>query len=172
METTLYLFVPLLAIAAALGHIGIWSPRRIWVKWCGVGAVALFIPLSYGALAELLSRPKPTTLEWAHRHMAEAKLVGATMTEGKAIYLWLKIPNIAEPRAYRLPWSRKMAQQLQTAQRQAQKNRNGIKVRLPFDNSTERRENMFYAAPQEALPPKLIPPSEDKQMFPEAPGRT
>lgn len=170
METALYIFIPLLAVAAILGHIGIWSPRRTWIKVCGVSAVGLFIPLSYSALAELLSRPKPVTLEWAHRHVSEAKLIGATMTEGQAIYLWLKMPEMAEPRAYQLPWSRKMAQQLQQAQRKAQKNRSGVRVRLPFEESGDRREKMFYAAPQKSLPPKLIPPGEEKQMFPEAPG--
>lgn len=170
METALYIFVPLLTVAAILGHIGIWSPRSTWIKVCGVGAVALFIPLSYGALAELLSRPKPVTLEWAHRHVTEAKLIGATMTEGEAIYIWLKIPEMVEPRSYRLPWSRKTAQQLQEAQRKAKKNRGGVKVRRPFEESGDRREKMFYAAPQKSLPPKLIPPGEEKQMFPPSPG--
>lgn len=170
METALYIFIPLLAVAAVLGHIGIWAPRPTWIKICGVGAVSLFIPLSYGALAELLSRPKPMTLEWAHRHVSEAKLIGATMTEGEAIYLWLKIPETAEPRSYRLPWSRKIAEQLQQAQRKAKKTRGGVRVRLPFEESGDRREKMFYAAPRKSLPPKLIPPGDQKQMFPPSPG--
>ena len=73
----------------------------------------------------------------------------------------IKIPETEEPRSYKLPWSRKMAQQLQEAQREARKNRNGVRVRMPFDSSLDRREKMFYATPQQALPPKPTPNSDN-----------
>lgn len=157
MTTALYFFVPLAVVAAILCNIGIWAPRPIWIKVAGLGTAALFMPLAYGALADLLSRPKPVSLEWVHRHVSEASVLGSSIREGQAIYLWLKMPEAGEPRAYRLPWSREMAQQLQDAQREARENRNGVQVRLPFDESEERREKMFYAPPQPALPEKPIP---------------
>ena len=171
MTIALYFFVPLAIVAAILCNIGIWAPRKMWIKLSGLAAAALFMPLTYGALADLLSRPKPVSLEWAHRNVNQASLVGATMKEGEAIFLWLQMPATAEPRAYRLPWSRKMAQQLQEAQREARKNKNGVKVRLPFENSQERREKMFYAAPQQALPPKPVPQSDNPVYVPPPQGQ-
>lgn len=164
MTELLYFFVPLAVVAAVLCNLGIWAPRRLWLKVGGLCAAMLFMPLAYASLTELLSRPKPVSLEWAKRHVKQANLVGASIREGEAIYLWLKMPATDEPRAYRLPWSRKLAQQLQQAQREARQNRNGVQVRLPFDPSDERREKMFHAPPQEALPPKPAPRPGDEGM--------
>lgn len=165
MTIALYIFVPLAVVAAILCNIGIWAPRKTWIKVGGLVAAALFMPLAYGALAELLSRPKPVSLEWAHKNVKQASLLGATIEENKAIFLWLRMPDMKEPRAYKLPWSRKMAQQLQKAQREAQKNRNGIKVRFPFDQTEDRRKKMFYAPPQQALPPKPAPEMDPGMRF-------
>lgn len=155
--TIIFLFVPLVLVAALLANIAIWSPRRMWLKLSALAAATAFIPLGYTSLSELMSRPKPVALEWIRRELPEATLVGATMRENEAIYLWLQVPDIDEPRAYTLPWSRKLAEQLQSAQREARKNRNGVRVRRPFDGSDDPRDRMFYAAPQEALPPKPAP---------------
>jgi len=155
----IFLFVPLVLVAALLSNIGIWSPRRMWIKVSALSAAVLFIPLSYTSLSELMSRPKPVALEWLRRELPEATLLGANMQENQAIYLWLKVPEIEEPRAYTLPWNRKLAEQLQRAQRQAKKNRNGVRVRRPFDGTEDPRERMFYAAPQPSLPPKPAPDS-------------
>jgi hypothetical protein len=159
----IYLFVGLAAVAVTLAHIGVWSPRKLWLKVMALGAVVAFFPLSYASLAELLGRPKPASLEWVHRHAETANLVGASTREGEAIYVWLQFPDSPEPRAYRLPWSRQLAQQLQGAQQQAGKNRNGVEVRLPFEESLERREPVFHARPQQALPDK--PPPGDLPQF-------
>ncbi len=152
-----FLFVPLVLVAALLANIGIWSPRRMWLKLSALCAAVMFIPLGYTSLSELMSRPKPVALEWLRRELPEATLLGASMREDQAIYLWLKVPEIDEPRAYALPWSRPLAEQLQRAQREAKKNRNGVRVRRPFDGTIDPRERMFYAAPQESLPPKPAP---------------
>ena len=149
--------MPLVLVAALLSNIGIWSPRRLWLKLSALVAAMAFIPLGYTSLSELMSRPKPVALEWLRRELPEATLLGANMQEDRAIYLWLKVPEINEPRAYTLPWNRALAEQLQRAQREAKKNRNGVRVRRPFDGTDDPRERMFYAAPQQALPPKPAP---------------
>lgn len=157
MDLSLYFFVPAAIVAALLANIGIWAPRKMWVRISAVVAAAAFMPLTYGSISELLSRPKPVSLEWARRTVPEAKLLAASMQEGTAIFLWLQVPDDEEPRAYRLPWSQKMARQLQSAQRQAKKNKNGVRVRRPFEGTEDTRERMFYAPPQASLPTKQRP---------------
>ncbi len=148
------LFVIAVGIAALLAVIAIWSPRKVWVKASAVIATSLFLPLSYAAFADLLSKPKPIDLEWAMRNVAEASVLSATFHEGEAIYLWLQLENVAEPRAYMLPWSQATAEQLQQAQREAENNQNGLRMRQPFDASNENRKPMFYAPPQPTRPAK------------------
>ncbi len=167
-STIIYLFVPLVLVAALLANIGIWSPRRLALKLSALVAAAAFIPLGYTSLSELMSRPKPVALAWPRRDLPEATLLGPSMQEEKAIYLWLQVPEIDEPRAYTLPWSRPLAEQLQRAQREAKKNRNGVRVRRPFDGTDDPRKRMFYAAPQQPLPPK---PAPDDVSLNEAPPR-
>jgi hypothetical protein len=154
MDMALYFFVPTAIAAALLANIGIWSPRNGWVKISAIVVTALFLPLAYGSVSELLSRPKPASLEWARRAMPEAQLIGASLHEGKAIYIWLQTPESPEPRAYELPWSKEAAKQLQEAQRQAKNAKNGIKVRRPFETKRDPLQNMFYAAPRKPLPVK------------------
>jgi hypothetical protein len=93
-------------------------------------------------------------LEWWQGHAQEATVLGATMREQEAIFLWLALPGVAEPRAYRLPWSRDLAEQLQAAQREAENNRTQVQMRLPFEPSLDDRAPKFYAMPQPQLPPK------------------
>jgi hypothetical protein len=151
-------------VAAALASLSIWSPRRLPAKLAALGATALLLPLTYASLAGLLSRPKPATLEWAQAQAAEAAVLGASIREGEGIYLWLQFPGIPEPRAYVLPWDRKLAQQLQEARRQAERNGSGLAMRMPFERSWDDREPKFYALPQPALPPKDLyaPPEEHR----------
>ena len=142
------------AILALLCTICVWAPRRLAVK-LGTLALALgFIPVGYAALADLMSKPKPVALEWWHAKAAEATVVASTMHEGKGIYLWLQLPEIAEPRAYVLPWSREVADQLQKAMQEAEDSQSAVGMRLPFEPSLDDREPRFYALPQPALPPK------------------
>lgn len=157
MDIALYFFVPAGILAALLANIGIWAPRETSIKIAAIAVVGIFLPLSYASVSELLSRPKPVSLEWVRRAMPEATLLGASMREGTAIYLWLQIADTEEPRAYQLPWNKELAKQLQSAQRQAKKSKNGVRVRRPFDGTIDPRERMFYAAPRPPLPNKPAP---------------
>jgi hypothetical protein len=145
------------ALAAVLANIGIWSPRKLWVKLSAVTAVALFLPITYFALTELLSHPKPMTLEWAQRSLPQANVISAQMIEDKAIYLWLGFEGEEQPRSYSLPWTRNMAEQLQEAQREAEANGTGVMVSMPFELTMDSLEKKFYAAPQKSPPPKEAP---------------
>jgi hypothetical protein len=154
MTELTYLFAVVAVLAGLVASISIWAPRRLWIKVCALGASLLFIPTAYASMMQLLSMPKPATYEWWHGQADEATVLGSSMRENEGIYLWLQLPNVPEPRAYVLPWSRELAEQLQTAQREAEENRSGVRMRLPFEPSLDDREKKFYALPQPRLPPK------------------
>lgn len=152
MSPLFYAFAVLGLLAGLLAAIGIWSPRRLYIKAGAVTVVALFLPVTYVALAELLSRPKPLQLEWHHHDLAAADVIGADLREDEAIYLWLRIEGVVEPRAYVLPWDEHRARQLYAAQREAEAEGTAVRVRRPFEPDEE--QPLFYAAPQTELPPK------------------
>jgi hypothetical protein len=157
------------ALAATLGLISIAAPRRFAIKVAALATAVLFLPVAYASLIALLSKPKPVDLEWWLTDAAEAEVVASRLIENEGIYLWLQLVDVAEPRAYVLPWDRNSAEQLQQALREAERNGGGVQMRLPFEPSLDDREPKFYALPQPALPPKdlLEPPPE----FYQPPGR-
>jgi hypothetical protein len=151
------LFGGAIAIASILTSISIWAPRKVVVRLTAFCVAVLFVPLSYASFASLLSKPKPVALEWLSASTREASVLGSTVREGEAIYVWLQMPNVSEPRAYMLPWSLDLAQQLQEARRKAEEQGTGLGMRLPFEHSWDKQEPKFYPLPQPALPPKEAP---------------
>ena len=150
-------FAVLGGLAFVLANIAIWSPRRLWVKMGALATAAIFLPATYMSLSEMLSRPKPVGSEWARRELAEATVISSQMVEGQAIFLWLSIEGIGEPRSYALPWDEKVARQLQGARRNAEARGTKVKMRNPFEPSSDERERVFYAAPQLPPPEKQRP---------------
>ena len=156
MTELTYLFATVAVLAGLVTSISIWAPRRLWLKLTALGAAAMFLPIGYLSLAHLLSLPKPVALEWWLTHAPTATVLGSTVREDEAIYLWLQLEQVAEPRAYALPWSRDLAEQLQTAQREADANQSQVRMRLPFEATLDDREPKFYALPQPPLPSKDV----------------
>jgi hypothetical protein len=143
------------AFALLLGtFIFLVLPRgRLWQRATSTTVFLVLIAVVYGGSIELLSRPKPLRLElW--QQADKAKVLGATMREGEAIYVWLQFPGTDEPRAYVLPWDMKMAQQLQNAMQEGQANGADVNMSKPFEAGLDDREPKFYATPQQALPDK------------------
>jgi hypothetical protein len=160
------LFAAGLLILVLLCSICIWAPRRAFIKVCALITAALYVPLGYASLSELLSMPKPVSLEWWRSKTSEATVLASSIREGKGIYLWLQLTSAEEPRAYVLPWNRELAEDLQKAMREAESAESGVGVRLPFEPSLDNREPKFYALPQPAMPPKDMtnpPPTHYKQ---------
>ncbi|MFO1075471.1 MAG: hypothetical protein U1E17_22795 [Geminicoccaceae bacterium] len=157
-----FLFALSAVMAAMLASIAVWAPRPLLVKLGALGCAGLFLPLGYLGLSDLMSRPKPVALEWWMGHADEATVLGSQMREGDGLYLWLQVAGVPEPRAYRLPWDQKMAEQLQKALAEAEHNGGGVQMRLPFEPTLDAREPKFYAMPQPALPPKDLtqPPAQ------------
>jgi hypothetical protein len=147
MKDLIPLFVTLGALATVLAHIAIWSPRSVLVKLAALATTAAFLPVAYASLSTMLSRPKPIEMEWSREQLAEAAVLGASMEENKAIYVWLEMDGVDEPRAYVLPWSKEMAKQLHGAQRAAEQDGTQVRMRMPFENSLDEQAQIFYAAP-------------------------
>lgn len=154
MSTLTPLFVAAALTAALLASLALWAPRRLLLRLTALVLAVSFLPLAYGAMAGLLSRPKPVALEWWRAATADATVLAAQIREGDGIYLWLQIEGMAEPRAYVLPWDRELAEELQEAMRSAERDRAGLAMRLPFEPSLDDREPRFYALPQPAMPDK------------------
>ena len=138
-----------------LAVITVWSRRRLAIRVGSVALLALIVVVAYGAFNDLLSRPKPAALEFNNAGIEEAEIISASIREGHGIYLWLRLPDIIEPRYYVLPWHLRLAEELQQAMREAERNRSGLIMRLPFEKGLEEREApRFYAVPQPKLPDK------------------
>jgi len=161
------LFAVVAVLTGAITSFGVWAPRRLWLKAAALSVALLFLPTAYLGLSRLLSMPKPVQLEWWHSHAEEATVLASSFLEDEAIYLWLQMGSLPEPRAYALPWNRDLAEQLQAAQREAAENQTQVQMRLPFERSEDDQEPKFYAMPQPAQPSKdldLSPPQfHDRQ---------
>jgi hypothetical protein len=154
MDNLIYLFAVAVLLASALAAIGIWAPRKLWLKASALIVTALLSVTAYASYADLLGKPKPVSLEWAARHAPEATVLAASLRENEAIFVWLEFEGASDPRAYALPWSQQAADQLQQAMREAEENGTGVQMQAPFETDRQPTEPVFYAAPQPALPPK------------------
>jgi hypothetical protein len=158
-------FALLALLAAGLASIAIWSPRRLLVRVAAVALATLFLPAAWAAMSDLMSRPKPVAFEWWHQAEGEATVLSAQLREGEGVYLWLQISSAVEPRSYRLPWDRKLAEELEKARAEAEQNGTALQMRLPFERSWDKRERKFYAMPQPALPDKLHKKDEEPAFY-------
>jgi hypothetical protein len=161
MSLTL-LFAAATLLAVALAAAAIRGSGGLAAKLGACLAACLFMPLAYGSLLELMGRPKPASQEWWLSRTAEAGVLASSFEEGRAIHLWLRLPGTAEPRAYRLPWSQKLAEALQTAEREALAQGTGVRMRLPFEATLDDLAPMVWVTPQPAMPTKneTAPPAE------------
>ncbi len=156
MDSLIYLYGAIVLIAAALAAIAIRAPRPLALRAGAIVLAGALMATGYAGFAELLGRPKPADLEWAARNISEVTVLASEMREGEAIYLWLQLDDLREPRAYALPWSMAAARQLHRARGEAEEAGTTVRMRTPFRDPDEGGERMFYAAPQPPLPPKLV----------------
>ena len=120
------------------GFVFLVLPRgRFWWRAVSASLYVVLLGLVYGGAVEMLGQPKPVRLEW-RGDMAEADLLGASLKEGQAIYVLLQFPDGAAPRYYEFPWSQKMAEQIQKAQREGQANGTGVKMKTAKGQSGRR----------------------------------
>lgn len=162
MNDQFLVFIALLGVIALLATIAIWSQRRLGIRTTAVVLTALFIPIGYVGVTELLSQPKPMHHEWFKRHVDEATLLGVSVREGEAIYLWLRLDDSLEPRYYVLPWQQQLAEKLQFVVDEAIQEGAAVVISDPF--SRESYESLgesnihIVRPPSPPLKPPLPPP--------------
>ena len=154
MDILFYLFVLTVVGIAALSSIAIWSPRANWIRITAVALAVAMMPLGYAALAGLLAKPKPRQLIWFERNVEEAEILGVSLSEGKAIYLWLRLEGMIEPRYYQLPWNKKTAEDLEDEMEQAAKQNGRLKVVKPFTNDQFAQQGQLNI---KIIPPTILP---------------
>ena len=171
MDVLFFIFAGAIAVAAALASIAIWAPRTTTVRVTAVLIASLFIPIAYIELAEMLSKPKPMSFEWFERSADQAIVLGVSLHEGKAIYMWLRLEDSMEPRYYELPWRQKLAEKLEDAIEDAVAGRSSVIITKPFarKNFEEGGELNVKIVPPPApplkrplLPPQIFNPREFK----------
>ncbi len=154
MDAIFYLFSLLIAGFAVLASIAVWAPRAAWIRIVAVAVAVAMMPLGYAALAGLLAKPKPHQLVWFERQVEEAEILGASFSEGKAIYLWLRLEGMVEPRFYVLPWNKKTAEALEDDMEQAARKQGRLKVIKPFTNDQYAQKGGLNI---EIIPPPTLP---------------
>ena len=169
----LFLFGTIAIFGLILTLISINHVKSILVRTVVVILFASFLPLGYTTLAELLGRPKPISLMWIKSHIItdvkelDAEVLGHLFVEGQGIYLYLRLPDKTEPLSLVLEWDEKLARHLNRARRDAEASGTKVKMKSPFEQSLDKRERIFYAAPQQPSPPKP-PPSAPYQYTPQS----
>lgn len=154
MDAIYYLFAAGLILFAFQATIAIWSPRNVWLRISAVIAVAVFMPLAYVTLTVLLSRPKPVDFAWFERQADKASVLGVSLDEGKAIYLWLHVDGHVMPGYYVLPWRQRQAEQLEDTLHAAVQSRAQVVLKKPFaKKSLEDKGSLSI----EIIPPATLP---------------
>jgi hypothetical protein len=158
-------FSGLLFVVSVLATIAIWSQRRTPVRTLAVIMTALFIPIGYLGVTELLSQPKPMQHEWFKRHVDEATLLGVSVREGEAIYLWLRLDDSLEPRYYVLPWQQQLAEKLQNLVDEAIREGASVRISDPFSRKAfDDLGSLNMRIIRPPMPP-MKPPSPPPQFF-------
>jgi hypothetical protein len=166
MENLIYLFAASVGVVAVLATIAIWSPRRTRIRIVAVVATALFLPIGYIGLIELLSKPKPMSFEWFRSDAEFATVLGVSFEEGTAIYLWLRLEDELKPRYYVLPWRGKLAERLQEAVDDAVSKNSSVVIPTPFSpKALEELGNMNIQIIPPPVPPTKTPPFAQPRVF-------
>jgi len=160
MIEPLYLvFAAVTALAGLLAAIAIRAPRGTAARSAAVALTAALLPLAYLALNEILSLPKPASHEWFKASARQATVLGVSLDEGKAIYLWLRLDDSLEPRYYRMPWQARNAEKLQSAVQRAIEENGVVRLMNPFSRDSWTNQGEINI--ELVLPP--VPPLKHPQ---------
>jgi hypothetical protein len=154
MTSFVIAFISLALLLGAFAFIGL--PAMTRCRRAGIASFfAMLLAVLFFGYSDMLGRPKSTTLELTRAGAEDVKVLGSYMLEGKGVYLWIQFPSVDEPRYYQLPWDENTAKALQEAVRKNTDNHGGgVRMRLPSEFSWDKREPLFYPAPQPKLPDK------------------
>ena len=165
MDVIYYIFAATIAIAALLASIAIWAPRKTPIRVLALVAMTAFMPVVYVQFVSLLSKPKPASWAWLERDVDRAEVLSVSFDEGKAIYIWLRLNGMIEPRFYSMPWRQQVAEDLEDAMEQANRTRSGVIIKDPFSRrSLEDRGGITVEIIPPASPP-LKPPTVRPRVY-------
>lgn len=159
----MFLFGIMAILVLILTWVSISHVKSFLFRTVLVVLFALFLPLGYSSLTELVGRPKPISLIWLKNHIIsdiselDAEVVGYTLIEDKGIYLYLRFHRKAEPLSIVLPWDRELAKKLKEGMKNTQRRGTKLRMKHSFSPSLDYRERMFYETPQPPLPLKAVP---------------
>jgi len=159
----MFLFGIMAILVLILTWVSITHVKSFLFRTLLVILFASFLPFGYSSLAELIGRPKPISLIWLKNRIIsdveelDAEVLGYALIEDEGIYLYLRLPGKKEPLSVVLPWDREQAKKLRDGMRDARKHGVRLRVKLPYENSRYRGEQMFYELPQPVLPLKKLP---------------
>lgn len=163
MDIIYYIFAASIGLAALLASIAIWAPRNTPIRVVALAATTAFMPVIYVQFIGLLSKPKPVAYAWLERNVERAEVLSVSFDEGKAIYMWLRLDGMIEPRFYSLPWRQQVAEDLEDAMEQANRTRSGVVIKDPFSRrSLEERGGISV---------EIIPPASQPLKKPALPPR-
>lgn len=132
-------------LAAALLAILKW-PKGKAALFVGIVIVA---PIIY---FDTLSKPKLLTDEW--RTDERVKIIGYSWIEGEAVFYWLALPDIQEPRYYYEPWTEESKKRVEQMQEGAE-NKQEMEFINPFERSYENEQpKTIHPLPQPKAPEK------------------
>ena len=158
MSTLNWFFCIVVLLTALLTNLSFKSRKKLQLKVLAlVLGVGIFF-ISYGALLEILSRPKPKNLEIINKYIEEATLLHVSWIEGESIHILIRLPNIKEPRLYSFPWDPIQAQEFDEALEKGRENNEEVRISNPFFTSNlEERKVLIYSSPAKPLPKKKPP---------------
>ena len=162
MSQLFYFYLAAISAAVLLATVAIWAPRRTPPRAAAVVLAVAVIPASYAALTELLGRPKPVDHEWWSGRTTTAVLLGTSVDEGRAIYLWVQLDGETRPRYYQLPWRRTVAEKIQEVTDEAARTRGRIEIKDLF---SKRAWDNLGVVNIEIVLPRLKPPPPPARMF-------
>jgi len=129
--------------------VGVWA----WAHrpgWWTVGVYPVLVFALYFSAVEVMGTSKPKWLEW--REMDVVRVISYVLDEPSAIHIWIEAKD--GPRAYVIPWDKKIARQLRAADSDARGRETDLKMKFRFEPSLDEGEQMFWALPPEAYPSK------------------
>ncbi len=158
MDILIYIFAGAALLAAGLAALAIWAPRPTPVRIGALIVAVLFLPLAYVQSLEMLSRAKPASFEWFERSADSVQVLSVSFDEGRKIYLWLRMPDTVEPRAYEIPWNIRLAEKLEDAVDDAVRKNSTILLKEPFfRRSMEEWGDLNVEIVPPPLPPQKLP---------------
>jgi len=122
----------------------------------------MIVPIVYFQAKKMLSRPKLANIEWLRRNVDNVTVLSASFDEQRAIYLWVRFEGDIQPRYYSLPWSNRLAENLQDTLEEAVQQNGNVVLRHFFS----RQSLGDYGDLNVEIVPPTVPPQKPTYISP------